>query len=123
MYQQTVIVGRLGRDPEVRHLPDGQPVANFSVATERKWRAAGAEELTTETTWFRVQVWGAQAAACGQYLQRGSKVLVEGRLTPDAATGSPRLYQRGDGTVGSSYELRAAQVRFLDGKQQEEETV
>ncbi|MEZ4641754.1 MAG: single-stranded DNA-binding protein [Chloroflexota bacterium] len=123
MYQQTVIIGRLGRDPEMRHLPDGSPVVNFSVATERKWRMTGANELTTETTWFRVQAWGAQAEACAQYLQRGSKVLVEGRLMPDPATGSPRLYHRGDGTMGSSYELRAAQVRFLDGKQPEEEDV
>ena len=67
-----------------------------------------------------VQVTGAQAAACHAYLQRGSKVLVSGRLTPDPASGGPRLYQRSDGTMGASYEVRADQVRFLNDKPQEE---
>jgi len=120
MYQQLTIVGRLGREPEVRFMPDGTAVTNFSLATERKWRSGETGELTTETTWFRVQVMGAQAEACHEYLQRGSKVLVSGRLTPDPASGGPRLYQRSDGTMGASYEVRADQVRFLNDKPQEE---
>ena len=101
-------------------MPDGTAVTNFSLATERKWRVGETGELNTETTWFRVQVTGAQAEACHAYLQRGSKVLVSGRLTPDPASGGPRLYQRGDGTMGASYEVRADQVRFLNDKPQEE---
>ena len=120
MYQQLMLVGRLGRDPEMRYMPDGQPVTSFSLATERKWRAGQTEELTTETTWFRVQVGGGQAEACQTYLQRGSKVLVAGRLTPDPATGGPRLYQRKDGAMGGSYEVRADHVRFLGDKPQED---
>ena len=120
MYQQLTLVGRLGREPEMRSMPDGTAVTNFSLATERKWRAGETGELTTETTWFRVQVTGAQAEACHAYLQRGSKVLVSGRLTPDPASGGPRLYQRSDGTIGASYEVRADQVRFLNDKPQEE---
>ncbi len=120
MYQQLTLVGRLGREPEMRYMPDGTAVTNFSLATERKWRDGTTGELTAETTWFRVQVMGGQAEACHEYLQRGSKVLVAGRLTPDATTGGPRLYQRSDGTVGSSFEVRAEQVRFLGDKPQEE---
>ncbi|MBK8989488.1 MAG: single-stranded DNA-binding protein [Chloroflexi bacterium] len=121
MYQQLTLVGRLGREPEMRTMPDGTAVTNFSLATERKWRSGETGELTSETTWFRVQVTGGQAEACHQYLQRGSKVLVAGRLTPDPASGGPRLYKRSDGTMGANYEVRADQVRFLNDKPQEEE--
>ncbi len=107
MYQKIIIIGNLGRDPEMRFSPDGNPVTSFSVATSRKYKDVD------ETTWFRVSVWGKQAESCNQYLRKGSKVLVEGRLYPDSQTGGPRVYQRNDGSWGSSYEITAESVRFM----------
>ncbi len=107
MYQKVIIIGNLGRDPEMRFSPSGDPVTSFSVATSRKYKE------TDETTWFRVSVWGRQAESCNQYLRKGSKVLVEGRLSPDLQTGAPKVFQRNDGTWGSSYEIMAENVRFM----------
>lgn len=113
MYQKIIIVGNLGRDPEMRYMPDGTAVTNLSVATNRRWTDRNSGEPREETTWFRVSVWGRQAEAVNQYLSKGSGVLVEGRLETDPDTGGPRLFTRQDGTVGASYEIRAFQVRFL----------
>ena len=116
MYQQIIIVGNLGGDPEMRYMPDGTAVTNFSVATNRKW-TDGSGAPQEEVCWFRVSVWGRQAETTNQYLAKGSKVLVEGQLRPDPATGGPRIWTRGsDGTVGASYEIKADTVRFLSGR-------
>ena len=109
MYQRLILVGNLGSDPEQRFTPNGDPVTSFSVATSRKY---GDKD---ETTWFRVTVWGKQAESCATYLHKGSKVLVEGRLRPDA-NGNPTTFQRKDGTWGASYEVTAEAVRFLTPK-------
>lgn len=114
-YQKIVIVGNLGRDPEMRYLQSGQAVTNFNVATNRQYTASNGERMK-ETTWFRVSAWGRQAETCNQYLKMGSKVLVEGRLNPDRETGSPRVYERKDGTVGSSYEITADRVVFMSSR-------
>ncbi|MEW5869289.1 MAG: single-stranded DNA-binding protein [Chloroflexota bacterium] len=115
MYHTIIIAGNLGRDPEFRYLPSGQGVCNFSVATNRQYTGSNGEQVK-ETIWFRVAAWGKLGETCSQYLRRGSKVLVEGRLTPDAATGGPRTWSRQDGTVGASYEVSAATVRFLSSR-------
>ena len=112
MYQKITIVGNLGRDPEMRYMGDGTAVTNFNVATSRRWSNQAGEPVS-ETTWFRVSVWGRQAETTNQYLSKGSKVLVEGRIQPDPETGGPRLYSRQDGTMGASFEIRATEVRFL----------
>jgi single-strand DNA-binding protein len=117
-YQKIVIVGNLGRDPEMRYLPNGQPVTNFNLATNRGYTNSNGEKIK-ETTWFRISAWGRQAETCNQYLKVGSKVLIEGRLNPDQATGGPRVYQRQDGTYGSSYELTAERVVFMDSRGQD----
>lgn len=116
MYQKVTIVGNLGADPELRYMPDGSPVTNMSVATNRKWKNQSGEPQE-ETTWFRVSVWGAQAEACQNYLAKGRQVLVEGRLRPDP-NGGPRTFTRQDGTVGASFEIVASTVRFLSGSEQ-----
>ena len=90
MYHTIIIVGNLGRDPEVRYTPSGQPVTSFSVATNRQY-TNNAGETIKETLWFRVSAWGKTAEVCNQYLKKGSKVLVEGRLMADPATGGPRI--------------------------------
>ena len=119
MYQKIVIVGNLGRDPEMRYTPTGQAVTNFSVATNRQYTGNDGQ-LVKETTWFRISAWGKQAEACNQYLRQGSKVLVEGRLTSDQATGGPRIWTRQDGTAAASYEISAIQVTFLTSRQENE---
>jgi len=106
MYQKLILIGNLGNDPEMRYMPDGKPVTSFRVATNRRFKDKD------ETTWFKITVWGAQAESCNQYLHKGSKVLVEGRLNPDT-NGSPKVYQRRDGTWGANYEVSAQVVRFL----------
>lgn len=116
MYQQIIIVGNLGRDPEMRFTPSGTQVTSLNVATNRKYTGSDGQ-LVKETTWFRVSVFGKQAEACAQYLKKGSAVLVEGRLTPDKQTGGPRTYQRQDGSVGATYEIFANTVRFMSGRE------
>ena len=115
MYHTIIIVGNLGRDPEMRFTPSGQAVTNFSVATSRQYTGNDGQQVK-ETIWFRVSTWGKQAETCNQYLRKGSKVLVEGRLVPDKETGSPRVYTRQDGTSGSSFEVSATTVRFLSSR-------
>jgi single-strand DNA-binding protein len=115
MYHTLIIVGNVGRDPEMRYTPSGQPVTSFSVATNRQYTANSGEQVK-ETVWFRVTTWGKQAEICNQYLKKGSKVLVEGRLTPDTSTGGPRVYQRQDGSHGANFEVTANTVRFLSSR-------
>ncbi len=110
MYQKITIVGNLGQDPEMRYMPDGTAVTNFSVAI-----SDGFGE-NKKTIWFRVSVWGKRAEVANQYLSKGSKVLVEGRLRPDPNTGAPRLWTRQDGTVAASYEVTASDFAFLSSK-------
>lgn len=114
MYHKIVIVGYLGRDPEMRYTPDGTPVTNFSVATSRKWNRADGTQVD-ETVWFRITAWRRQAEVCNQYLQKGRLVLVEGRLRPDEK-GNPRTFTRNDGTPGASFEVTAQTIKFLGGR-------
>ncbi len=115
MYQRLVLVGNLGRDPEMRYTPNGTAVTQMSIATSRKWTDAQGQ-LKEETAWFRVSVFGKQAETCNQYLSKGARVLVEGELVIDEKTGGPRVYTRKDGTVGASFEVRGNLVRFLTPK-------
>jgi single-strand DNA-binding protein len=115
MYQQIIIVGNLGRDPEMRYTPSGTPVTSMNIATNRKYTGSDGQ-VVKETTWFRVSVFGKMAETCAQYLKKGSAVLVEGRLTPDKNSGGPRTYQRQDGTMGATYEVFANNVRFLSSR-------
>ncbi len=116
MYQKIILIGNLGRDPEMRYMPDGTAVTNFSIATNRRWTDRTTGQPVDETTWFRISVWGRQAETANQYLSRGRRVLVEGTLIPDRATGGPRTYTRQDGTVGASFEVRADSIKFLGGR-------
>ncbi len=115
MFHTIIIVGNLGRDPEMRYTPTGQAVTNFSVATSRQYTGSDGQPVK-ETIWFRISAWGKQAEICNQYLKKGSKVLVEGRLTPDKATGGPRVWTTQDGKTGSNYEVSASTVRFLSSR-------
>lgn len=108
MYQKTIVVGHLGRDPEMRYTPSGVPVTSFSVATTRKWTNANGEQQE-KTTWFRVTCWRKQAELAAQYLTKGQRVLVEGDIDASAWTdkeGSPR----------ASLELTATTFRFMSSR-------
>lgn len=111
-YQKLIIIGNLGRDPEMRYTPSGDPVTSFNVASNRTY-TDGSGTRQKETTWFRVSVWGKQAESCNTYLQKGSMVLVEGELKPDKETGAPHIFNRADGSPATSYEVTARNVRFL----------
>jgi len=107
---KTTLIGRLGKDVSLRYTPDGKAVASFSVAVDDGY---GDKKMTL---WYRVTAWDKLAENCNQYLHKGSKVYVDGRLTADKATGSPRIYKRDDGTDATSFEVSAREVEFLDGK-------
>jgi single-strand DNA-binding protein len=115
MYHTIIIAGNVGKDPEMRYTPSGQPVTTFNVATNRSYTGNNGQTVK-ETIWFRVTTWGKQAEICSQYVKKGSKVLVEGRLTPDAATGGPRVWNAQDGTPRASFEVTANTVRFLSSR-------
>ena len=115
MYQTIIIAGDVGRDPEMRYTPSGQAVTSFSVATNRQYTNNNGETVK-ETIWFRISAWGKTGEVCNQYLKKGSKVLVEGRLTADPATGGPRVWTAQDGSTRASFEVYAQTVRFLSSR-------
>lgn len=115
MYHKVIIVGNLGRDPEMRYTPDGTPVTNFSVATNRRWTNQDGSQ-GEETVWFRVSAWRRLAETCNQYLTKGRQVFVEGIMRPDPETGGPRIWTGNDGQARASFEVVAHTVRFLGGR-------
>lgn len=121
MYQSLTIVGNLGANPSMRYTPSGQAICSFSVATTHQYANSQGETIK-ETNWWRVSVWGKQAEACNKYLAKGAKVLVEGRLTADKETGSPKIWNKQDGTPATSFEVNANTVRFLSPVKKDEGT-
>ncbi len=119
MYHTIIVVGNLGKDPEMRYTPSGQAVTNFNVATNRTYTSSDGNQVK-ETVWFRISAWGKTAEVSNQYLKKGSKVLVEGRLNPDPESGGPKLWNRQDGTTTASYEITAGTVRFLSSRAENE---
>ena len=113
MFHTLILVGNLGRDPEMRYTPSGQAVTNFSVAVNDSYVKDG--EKVERTIWVRVAAWGKLGENCNQFLKKGRKVLVEGRLVADPATGGPKTFTRQDGTAGAAFEVNATTVRFLGG--------
>lgn len=108
-WHQTIVVGNLGGDPELRYMQDGQAVCNFSVAASERWRDRQSGEQRERTTWYRVSVWGGQAESCNTYLSRGSQVMVIGNVTA-------RGYINNNGEAAASLNLTARNVRFLGGR-------
>ncbi len=102
---KLLIIGNLGRDPEMRYTPSGQAVTNFTVATNHRYTTADGERRE-ETEWFRVSAWGRLAETCNQFLTKGRQVYVEGRLRS-------RTYETPDGQTRFSNEISATDVRFL----------
>lgn len=112
---QLQFIGHLGRDPEQRFTPSGQAVTNFSVAVSEKYITSNGEQVK-KTTWFRVTTWGKLAENCNQYLRKGSKVFVSGKLNADE-NGNPRIWKKQDGESGANFEVTAHTVEFLSSRQ------
>ena len=108
-WHQTIIVGNLGGDPELRYMQSGDAVCNFSVAVSERWRNRQTNEWQDRTTWYRVAVWGPQAESCNTYLSKGRRVLVTGNV-------SARGYINNNGEAAASLDLRARDVRFLSSR-------
>ena len=83
MVNKVILVGNLGKDPEVRYTAGGQAVASLRIATSRSWTDKQSNQRKEETEWHDVEVWGKQAEQCGEYLAKGRQVYVEGRLKTD----------------------------------------
>jgi single-strand DNA-binding protein len=107
-YHQTIVIGNMGRDPETRYLPSGDAVCNFSVAVTEKYKSKDGEQKES-TTWYRINTFGKLAEICGQYLTKGSAVMVAGKM-------QSRKYEK-DGIERESWELRADTMQMLGGKQ------
>ena len=105
-WHQTIIVGNLGGDPELRYMQSGRAVCNFSVAVSERWRDRQTNEMQERTTWYRVAVWGNQAEPCNTYLAKGSQVMVTGNV-------SARAYINNSGEAAASLDMNARDVRFL----------
>ena len=108
MYNKTIIVGHLGRDPEMRFTSGGQSVTSFSVATDRRWTDQSGQ-TQEKTTWFRVTAWGKLGELCNQYLAKGRIVLVEGEVEASA-------WKSQEGEARATLELTARNVRFIGGR-------
>ena len=102
-----LVVGRLGRDPELRYTPSGKPVTTFSLADNGNKRGGAV--------WFDVAAWGRLAEVCAEYLSKGREVAVQGRLR--AENGAPRVWTGNDGQARARFELTAQSVEFLSGGQ------
>lgn len=108
-WQQTIIIGNLGRDPELRYLQSGTAVCDFSVAVTETWNDRQTNEKREKTTWFRVSAWGGLGETCAKFLSKGRQVMVTGTV-------EARAYVNNAGEAAASLELRARDVRFLGNR-------
>lgn len=111
---KVMLIGNLGRDPEMRYTPNGKPVTAFSVAVNRAWTTADGERRE-DTEWFNVVAWGDLAERSNKYLRKGDRVYIEGRL-------QTRSWESADGQKHSRTEVVANELLMLDGRTREEES-
>ena len=107
-FNKIILVGNLGRDPELRYTPQGTPVCSFTLATNerRKDRAGESQDVTT---WFKITLWGRQAETAAQYLSKGRPVYIEGRLRVEEWTDR-------DGRQRHTLEVHATDMQFIGGR-------
>ena len=110
MVNKVILVGNLGKDPEVRYTSGGQAVANLRIATSRSWTDKQSGQRKEETEWHDVEVWVKQAEQCGEYLAKGRQVYVEGRLKTD------KWQDKQSGQERSKVKVVSDTVRFLGGR-------
>lgn len=105
---KVILIGNLGKDPEVRYMPSGSAVANFSIATSEAWKDKSSGEQQERTEWHNITMYGRLAEIAGEYLKKGSKVFVEGRLQTDK-------YDK-DGVTHYRTKIIANEMQMLDGR-------
>lgn len=103
---KIILVGRLGKDPEIRYTPSGAAVANFTVATSEEWKDKETGERQERTEWHRIVAWRRLGEICGEYLHKGSQVYVEGRL-------QTRSWEDRDGNKRYTTEVIAQTMQML----------
>jgi single-strand DNA-binding protein len=108
MLNKLQIIGRVGKDPEIRYLPSGEAVVNFSVATTEKWKDKSGEQRE-ETEWHKVSAFGRLAEIVGEYVKKGGLIYVEGKI-------KTRKYTDKDGVEKYSTEVKATEMKLLGGK-------
>ena len=107
---KVILIGNLGRDPEVRYTPNGSAVCNIGVATTRTWKAKDSGDKVEETEWHRVVFYDRLAEIAGEYLKKGRSVYVEGRL-------KTRKWQDKDGAEKYTTEIIAEEMKMLGGRE------
>ena len=111
---KVMVIGHLGRDPEMRYTPAGRPVTNFNVATSRSWNTSNGDRRT-ETEWFNIVAWGNLAEICNKYLSKGQQVYIEGRL-------QTRHWEDDEGNKRSTVEVVAREMVMLGKRKKTEES-
>ncbi|MGB8252296.1 MAG: single-stranded DNA-binding protein [Anaerolineaceae bacterium] len=111
---KVMIIGHLGRDPELRYTPSGRPVTTFTVATGRTWNSPTGERHT-ETEWFNVVAWGNLAEICKQFLTKGQQVYIDGRL-------QTRRWDDTEGNKHTTVEIVASEMMALGEKHENHQT-
>lgn len=111
---KVLLIGRLGRDPEMRYTPSGRPVTTFSIASSRSWNTSDGERRS-ETEWFNIVAWGSLAEICKQFLTKGQQVYVEGRL-------QTRRWEDSEGNKHTATEVVANEMIILGHRRGETET-
>jgi single-strand DNA-binding protein len=106
---KVILVGRLGKDPELKYTPSGTPVAKFSLATDESYKDRSGERKTT-VTWHNVVAWNKLAEICGEYLSKGKVVYIEGKI-------QSRQWNDKDGNKRTSFEIVANQMQMLNPKE------
>jgi single-strand DNA-binding protein len=114
MINKAIIVGNLGRDPEVRKTQGGTAVCNFTVATTERWKDKSTGEMQERTEWHRVVAWGRLGEICGQYLAKGRQVYIEGAL-------QTREWEDKNGSKRWTTEINAKEMKMLGGRDQRSE--
>lgn len=106
---KVMLIGRLGRDPEVRYMPNGEAVCNFSIATSENWNDKQSGNRVERTEWHNITMYRRLAEIAGQYLKKGREVYIEGRI-------QSRKYTGKDGIERTAYEIIASEMKMLGSK-------
>ena len=105
---KVILIGNLGRDPEVRYMPNGEAVCNFSIATSETWNDRQTGQRQDRTEWHNITLYRRLAEVAGQYLKKGSQVYIEGRI-------QSRKYTGKDGIERTAYEIIGSEMKMLGG--------
>jgi single-strand binding protein len=108
MLNKVILIGRLGRDPETRHMPNGDAVCNFSIATSESWKDQSGQKKE-RTEWHNITLYRKLAEIAAQYLKKGSQVYIEGKI-------QSRKYTGKDGIERTAFEIIASEMKMLGGK-------